>query len=101
MRTEGRHWVRINSRFVEVVKSLYLKFRECFLLVLASTTEKKVLLLMDGLMDELILILREYFRSTRQTNYDVVYITDDSSEHCIFITYLNKKGHLLRQQQQT
>ena len=35
-------------------------------------------------MDEVILILREYFRSTRQTNNDVVYVTDDSSEHCPF-----------------
>ena len=63
--------------------------------VLASTTEKKVLLLMDGLMDELILILREYFRSTRQTNYDVVYVTDDSSEHCIFIDIFQQERTLI------
>ena len=52
--------------------------------VLADTTEKKVLLLMDGLMDELILKLREYFRWTRWTNYGVIYVTDDSSDHCPF-----------------
>ena len=63
--------------------------------VLASTTEKKVLLLMDGLMDELILISREYFRSTRQTNYDVVYITDDSSEDCIFIDMFQQERTLV------
>ena len=50
---------------------------------------------MDGLMDELILILREYFRSTRQTNYDVVCVTDDSSEHCIFIDIFQQERTLV------
>ena len=49
---------------------------------------------MDRLMDELILILREYFRSTRQTNYDVVYVTDDSSEYCIFIDIFQQERTL-------
>ena len=49
---------------------------------------------MDGLMDELVLILIEYFRSTRQTNYDVVYITDDSSEDCIFIDIFQQERTL-------
>ena len=50
---------------------------------------------MNGLIDELILILREYFRSTRQTNYDVVYVTDDSSEHCIFIDIFQQERTLV------
>ena len=45
-------------------------------------------------MDELILISRVCFRSTRQTNYDVVYVTDDSSEHCIFIDMFQQERTL-------
>ena len=63
--------------------------------VLAGTTEKKVLLLMNGLMDELILISRDYLRSTRQTNYDVVNVTDDARDHCTFIDIFQQERRLV------
>ena len=46
-------------------------------------------------MDELMLILRIHLRSTRQTNDDVVYVTDDVSEHCAFIDIFQQERTLV------